>query len=67
MFSKRSILSAVAVLAMTLTQPVFAGWQDKYPVLNLGVITSENEALKQDISVLRRQLAHQTPVMQAAV
>lgn len=44
MFGKRSIKSAIAILAMTLTQPVLAGWQDKYPVLNLGVITSENEA-----------------------
>jgi predicted nucleic acid-binding Zn-ribbon protein len=30
-------------------------------------IASENEALKKEISALRRQLAHQTPVMQAAV
>jgi len=30
-------------------------------------IASENEALKQEISALRRQLAHQTPAMQATV
>jgi phosphonate transport system substrate-binding protein len=45
MISRRSVLAAAtAAVALGAFGPAQAGWQEKYPELNLGVITSENEA-----------------------
>lgn len=45
MISRRIVLAAAAAtLAYSVTGMAQAGWRDTYPELNLGVITSENEA-----------------------
>jgi phosphonate transport system substrate-binding protein len=75
MFLKRVISTALTAVAATVvllaTTPTFAGWQDKYPTINFGVLTLENQMTTVDrykiyIEYAEKKLGVKVKLLQAS-
>ena len=43
-----ALTAATAAVVLLATTPTFAGWQEKYPTINFGVLTLENQVTTVD-------------------